>query len=33
MAGFLIGSVPLIVVFFCTGRWRVEGLIFGAIKN
>ncbi|MEM7132010.1 MAG: carbohydrate ABC transporter permease [Chloroflexota bacterium] len=32
MAGLLIGSIPLIVLFFFTSRWFVEGLTSGAIK-
>lgn len=32
MAGLLIESVPLIVLFFFTSRWFVEGLTSSAIK-
>ena len=32
MAGLLIGSIPLIVLFFFTSRWFMEGLTSGAIK-
>lgn len=32
MAGLLIGSVPLVILFFFTSRWFVEGLTSGAIK-
>lgn len=32
MAGLLIGSVPLLILFFFTSRWFVEGLTSGAIK-
>lgn len=32
MAGLLIGSIPLIILFFFTSRWFVAGLTSGAIK-
>lgn len=32
MAGLLLGSIPLIILFFFTSRWFVEGLTSGAIK-
>lgn len=32
MAGLLIGSVPLVILFLFTSRWFVEGLTSGAIK-
>jgi ABC-type glycerol-3-phosphate transport system permease component len=32
MAGLLIGSIPLVILFFFTSRWFVEGLTSGAIK-
>ncbi len=32
MAGLLIGSIPLVILFFFTSRWFVAGLTSGAIK-
>jgi ABC-type glycerol-3-phosphate transport system permease component len=32
MAGLLLGSVPLVILFMFTSRWFVEGLTSGAIK-
>ena len=32
MAGLLIGAIPLVILFFFTSRWFVEGLTSGAIK-
>jgi len=32
MAGLLIGSVPLVILFLFTSRWFVEGLTSGALK-
>jgi ABC-type glycerol-3-phosphate transport system permease component len=32
MAGLLLGSIPLVILFFFTSRWFVEGLTSGAIK-
>jgi len=32
MAGLLIGSVPLVILFVFTSRWFVEGLTSGAVK-
>jgi len=32
MAGLLLGAIPLVILFFFTSRWFVEGLTSGAIK-
>jgi len=32
MAGLLLGSVPLVILFIFTSRWFVEGLTSGAVK-
>ena len=32
MAGLLLGSVPLVILFIFTSRWFVQGLTSGAIK-
>jgi ABC-type glycerol-3-phosphate transport system permease component len=32
MAGLLIGSIPLVILFLFTSRWFVEGLTSGAVK-
>ena len=32
MSGLLIGSIPLVILFFFTSRWFVAGLTSGAIK-
>lgn len=32
MAGLLIGSIPIVILFLFTSRWFVEGLTSGAIK-
>jgi len=32
MAGLLIGSIPLLILFMFTSRWFIEGLTSGAVK-
>ena len=32
MAGLLLGSVPLVILFTFTSKWFVQGLTSGAIK-